>query len=79
MKTSLTQSLLSRGCHSKREREMHTETEKSIDAFGADTVCAQGPVGANEESSQYSVEGQKRWHLNEAMKSWWLDREKGQI
>lgn len=52
---------------------MQMEREKGIKMPLVPKWCP-GLVGANEESSQYTLEGQKRQNLNEAVKGWLLGR-----
>lgn len=42
-----------------QERDAQGDWEGYWDIFGAEIVCAQGSVGANEDSRRYSLEGRK--------------------
>lgn len=46
------------------------EGEKGVRIPLVPRWCGPSPVGASKESSQYSLEGQKREYLNEAVRGW---------
>lgn len=60
------------------EREIDLEAEKDIGCLQCCRGVCPGPTGTN-ESRQYSLEGQKGWHLDAVMRASWLNREKEQI
>ena len=57
---------------------MDLEAEKDVGPLQCCRGVCPGPMRTN-ESRQYSLEGQKGWHLDAVIRASWLGREKEQI